>query len=111
MARPFLSLCILFLALSHYSSDAGADIPTDMNLIAPGEFTMGSPEGSDGFPDERPERRVYLSGYFLDRFEVTNQVYADFVRATRHRSPANASQAATLWTNDQIGRASCRERV
>ena len=61
---------------------------------------MGSPEGSDGFPDERPERRVFLSGYFLDRFEVTNQAYAAFVQATGHRSPTNASQAATLWMNN-----------
>jgi len=62
---------------------------------------MGSPQGSDGFPDERPERRVFLSGYFLDRFEVTNEAYAAFVQATGHRAPANATQAATLWTNNR----------
>ena len=102
MARSFLSLCVLFLAVNHDPSAIGADISTeDMALIPSGEFTMGSPEGSDGFPDERPERRVYLSEFFVDRFEVTNQAYAVFVLATGHRSPANASQAATLWTNNR----------
>ncbi|MGQ0557936.1 MAG: SUMF1/EgtB/PvdO family nonheme iron enzyme, partial [Nitrospiraceae bacterium] len=62
---------------------------------------MGTSEGSDGFPDEHPERRVFLSGYFLDRFEVTNEAYAAFVQATGHRAPANATQAATLWTNNR----------
>lgn len=100
MAQFFLSLCVLFLVVGHHPSATGAEIPTDMAMIPPGEFTMGSAEGSDGFPDERPERLVYLSGYFLDRFEVTNQAYASFVRATGHRSPENERQAATLWTNN-----------
>ncbi|NJL17093.1 MAG: formylglycine-generating enzyme family protein [Nitrospira sp.] len=72
-----------------------------MVLIPPGEFTMGTPEGSDGFPDEHPERRVYLSGYLIDRFEVTNQAYAAFVHATGHRAPENSNRAATLWVNNQ----------
>ncbi|MDH4083408.1 MAG: formylglycine-generating enzyme family protein [Nitrospira sp.] len=72
-----------------------------MVLIPPGEFTMGTPEGSDGFPDEHPERHVYLSGFLMDRFEVTNQAYATFVQATGHRAPENSNQAATLWANNQ----------
>lgn len=101
MARSFLSPCVFFLALSYHPSATGADIPADMALIPPGEFTMGSPEGSDGFPDEHPERRVFLSGYLLDRFEVTNRAYAAFVQATGHRSPKNAKQAATLWSHNR----------
>ncbi|MFZ1802574.1 MAG: SUMF1/EgtB/PvdO family nonheme iron enzyme, partial [Nitrospira sp.] len=82
MTRAFIFWCVLFLALSplrllseasHHPAAIGTANPPDMALIPPGEFTMGSPEESDGFPDERPERRVFLSGYFLDRFEVTNQ--------------------------------------
>jgi len=62
---------------------------------------MGSPEGSGGFPDEQPERQVWLSGFYLDRFEVTNRAYAVFVHATDHRSPANTNEAATLWKSNQ----------
>ncbi len=62
---------------------------------------MGSPEGSGGFPDEQPERQVLLSGFYLDRFEVTNRAYAVFVQTTHHRSPANINEAATLWGVNQ----------
>jgi formylglycine-generating enzyme required for sulfatase activity len=103
MARSFfsISICVLFIGLGYHPSATASDIPTDMALIPPGEFTMGSPEGSDGFPDEHPERRIFLSGYFLDRFEVTNRAYAAFVQATGHRFPENAKQAATLWTHNR----------
>ncbi len=58
---------------------------------------MGSPAGSDGFDDERPQRRVYLSAFWMDRHEVTNAAYERFVRATGHRPPANQNPAVTLW--------------
>lgn len=100
MRRFFLVLC---LCVAFYErgepSAVGFDAGEEMVLIPSGEFVMGSPEGGGGFPDEHPERRVFLSGFFLDRFEVTNQAYAAFVLATGHRAPANANQAATLWTN------------
>lgn len=58
---------------------------------------MGTPEGTDGLPDEHPERRVYLNRFLLDRLEVTNRAYAAFVHATGHRPPANFNPARTLW--------------
>jgi formylglycine-generating enzyme required for sulfatase activity len=71
-----------------------------MMMIPAGEFTMGTPEGTDGLPDEHPERRVYLSSFLLDRLEVTNRAFARFVHATGHRPPANPNPALTLWEND-----------
>jgi formylglycine-generating enzyme required for sulfatase activity len=70
-----------------------------MVLVPAGEFTMGTAEGTDGLPDERPERRVYLSAFLIDRFEVTNRSYAAFVEATGHRTPANTKPSVTLWNN------------
>jgi formylglycine-generating enzyme required for sulfatase activity len=101
MMRSYTYLCVLLIVLGFSPSISGAGISSDMALIPPGEFTMGTPEGSDGFPDEHPERRVYLSGYLIDRFEVTNHAYAAFVHATGHRAPENSNQAATLWANNQ----------
>ena len=71
-----------------------------MVLIPAGEFFMGSPAGNGGLPDEQPERRVYLSSFWIDRHEVTNGHYLDFVNATGHRSPANSNPAATVWEAD-----------
>jgi formylglycine-generating enzyme required for sulfatase activity len=99
--QSFPYLCVLFIVLGFSPSISSAGISSDMAFIPPGEFTMGTPEGRDGFPDEHPERRVYLSGYLIDRFEVTNQAYAVFVQATGHRAPENSNRAATLWVNNQ----------
>ncbi|MGC4095483.1 MAG: SUMF1/EgtB/PvdO family nonheme iron enzyme [Nitrospira sp.] len=101
MAPRLLLLCLLIITLNHHPSTAHSEVPDEMALIPAGEFTMGTPEGSQGFSDEHPERRVFLSGYFLDRFEVTNQAYTAFVQATGHRSPANTNQDATLWMNNR----------
>lgn len=98
MARLLVTvLSAAFLALGNQPPALGLASPENMILIPAGEFIMGTPDGSDGFPDEHPERRVYVSGFYLDRVEVTNRAYAEFVAATGHREPANANPAATLW--------------
>lgn len=68
-----------------------------MLLVPAGEFTMGMSEAAGGLPDEQPERRVYLSGFWIDRLEVTNRDYAVFVQAAHHRAPANHNPSVTLW--------------
>ncbi len=37
------------------------------------------------FKDEYPDRLVYLNGYWIDKFEVSNAKYLEFVKATGHR--------------------------
>ena len=58
----------------------------EMLYIPAGWFLQGS-RVEDGDPDERPQRRVYLDGFWLDKTEVTNRRYERFVRATGHRPP------------------------
>jgi formylglycine-generating enzyme required for sulfatase activity len=53
--------------------------------IPAGGFLMGTAD-ADG--DERPVHRVYLDEFFIGRFEVTQDEYARFVRATGHPVPA-----------------------
>jgi formylglycine-generating enzyme required for sulfatase activity len=69
-----------------------------MVFVPAGEFTMGT-AGADGFPDEHPERRVSIGSFYLDRLEVTNRQYAEFVEAAGHREPVNNNPAVTLWRN------------
>ena len=50
-----------------------------MVLVPAGEFLMGS----DGAcTDEAPARRVYLSAFYIDRHEVTNAAFAEYVRGS-----------------------------
>jgi formylglycine-generating enzyme required for sulfatase activity len=61
--------------------------------VPEGEFLMGSPEGDpEVFPHERPQHRVYLDAFWIDRTEVTNAMYANCVAAggcSAPRSPAS----------------------
>ncbi|HGE70908.1 TPA: hypothetical protein ENX78_08745 [Candidatus Poribacteria bacterium] len=75
-----------------------------MVLIPAGEFEMGIdrseiPElvnwakGYDQsamaswFEDETPRHKVYLDAYYIDVYEVTNEMYAKFLKATNHKPP------------------------
>jgi formylglycine-generating enzyme required for sulfatase activity/S1-C subfamily serine protease len=52
--------------------------PEGMALVPAGEFLMGT---EDGFPDARPLHQVYLSSYWIDKYEVTNAQYRFCVRS------------------------------
>jgi formylglycine-generating enzyme required for sulfatase activity len=50
-----------------------------MVWIPGGEFLMGS---NDFYPEERPTRRVYVDGFWMDAHPVTAAQFRRFVRAT-----------------------------
>lgn len=68
-----------------------------MVLIPAGEFLMGSPDDGASFDDERPQRRVYVSSVLIDRYEVTNARYKQFVDATGHPAPSHHKLEFRLW--------------
>ncbi len=51
----------------------------DMVWIGGGSFLMGSEEGQ---PDEKPVHEVTVSGFWMDRYEVTNEQFEKFIKAT-----------------------------
>lgn len=97
IALRLRTLILLLLSVIFLRPAIGSSPPEGMALIPGGEFFMGSPAGTDGLPDEQPQRKVYLGSFFIDRYEVTHKAYASFVSATKHRVPENAKQASTLW--------------
>jgi len=56
----------------------------EMVLIPAGEFQMGS---SNGLPDEKPVHTVLLDAFYMDKYEVTNAQYRQFVKETGHKEP------------------------
>ncbi len=53
-----------------------------MVYVPAGEFTMGSREDDpDALGDERPQHTVYLSAFWIDQTEVTNEQYGRCVAA------------------------------
>lgn len=67
-------------------SAAPGPAPEGMVWIPAGEFSMGSEEAS--FPDARPIHRVAVSGFWMDRTEVTNGQFEAFVKATGYQTVA-----------------------
>ncbi|HUE88717.1 MAG TPA: formylglycine-generating enzyme family protein [Vicinamibacterales bacterium] len=53
--------------------------------VPAGEFSMGADDGDE---DERPVHRVYVDAFRLSVHAITNQQFAEFVRAMGHQAPA-----------------------
>ncbi|HXJ40285.1 MAG TPA: SUMF1/EgtB/PvdO family nonheme iron enzyme, partial [Bryobacteraceae bacterium] len=63
----------------------------DMLRLDGGRFLMGG-EDSDAVPadGEGPVRPVILDPFYLDRYPVTNERFAEFVAATGYRTETEA---------------------
>lgn len=58
--------------------------PNGMAYVPGGEFQMGSDDG-DVF--SKPAHTANVAPFFIDITEVTNEAYAEFVKATGHAAP------------------------
>ncbi len=76
---------IFFLALTLGNYGMSQDPGDEMALIPAGEFTMGRNTGTPS--DWQPEHKVYVSSFFMDKYEVTNQQYYKFCIATKNPLP------------------------
>jgi formylglycine-generating enzyme required for sulfatase activity len=56
----------------------------EMIEIPEGPFKMGSQEGDY---DEAPEHQIYLSTFYIDKYEVTQGEYERFVKMTKRGKP------------------------
>ena len=68
-----------------------APLPEEMVTIPSGPFVQGTMSG--GF-DEQPERTITLPTYAIDRYEVTQYHYQQFVAETGHRKASPPSRYA-----------------
>jgi len=66
-----------------------AEAPKGMAWIPGGEFSMGANDppdqdevGMKATLDARPIHRVYVDGFYMDKTDVTNTQFAEFVKAT-----------------------------
>ncbi len=71
------------LDYSMYKTKIG-DEGREMVQVPEGPFIMGS---KDGDPDEVPERQVFLSAFYIDRKEVSQEEYARFAKVTKRSLP------------------------
>jgi formylglycine-generating enzyme len=80
---------------------ASKSAPNGMAWISGGEFSMGANDppdmddvGMKATLDARPIHRVYVDGFFMDRTDVTNAQFAEFVKATGYVTIAERTPTA-----------------
>ena len=91
------------LLFVHAGYAAGSSETEEMILIPAGKFLMGSSDeevkelkdtfgkrelyGDYPFDAEMPKRKVFVKSFRIDRHEVTNKKYAQFIKETGHKPP------------------------
>jgi formylglycine-generating enzyme required for sulfatase activity len=70
-----------------------------MVLIPAGEFTMGSDES--GNAEAKPAHTVYLDAFYIDKYEVTNEMYDACAYAVECRKPKQSGSVtrSTYYSN------------
>lgn len=118
-------------------SEAGESlIPQDMVYVAHGPSVMGidkevpvsekstpyqrrmnTPWSADALNDEGPAHTVFLDSYLIDKYEVSNKQYGDFIRAKGHPAPAywddprlNKPEQPVVGVNWEEAKAFCEYR-
>ncbi len=101
---PFLFFIAAMVALLFQGCSSPP--PENMVKIPAGEFTMGSDEidkeakamqygaRKPWYLNEHPKRKITLKEYYIDKTEVTNSKYQEFVKAANHTPPKN-------WNGDK----------
>ena len=71
---------ILFLLIMLTPGLAISELPKGMVLVPAGEFTMGT-DDPQAAADQRPARNVYVDAFYIDKHEVTNAEFEEFLLA------------------------------
>jgi len=88
MIEPHFKPILLIVSLiSCGNNPKKQDIVSNMILIPGGEFMMGSTD-SLSYPDEYPQHKVSISSFLMDKHEVTNKQFNDFVNNTGYVTTA-----------------------
>jgi serine/threonine-protein kinase len=79
------------------SPTPSTSLKPDMALIPGGSFKMGRNSGPE---NERPEHDVSVKPFSMDKTEITNAEFLDFMNATQYR-PASGEKFLAKWENDK----------
>lgn len=86
---PLFFLAMFMATVAPHKGVAVTTVPENMALVNAGGFIRGTDKtGNDVFDDEAPAKMIYLSSYYMDKFEVSNRDYTEFIKATDHPAPA-----------------------
>jgi len=75
--------------------------PVEMVTIPAGTFIRGSAPG-EGRLDEQPKRKIFVDGFAIDKYEVSNAHYIAFLEETLHKPPFNVYGKGPLTSEKGI---------
>lgn len=74
----------------------------ELLLVPEGEFLMGANEdNSVAYNDEMPQRGVYLHTFWIDKTEVTNEMFTKFVNETGYQTDAEKTGAGYTYNRSE----------
>jgi len=94
-----ISVFVFGLALSGIAQVTASEIPENMVLIKEGDYVLGSNKTDDAgrgkefanvkpwFLDEHPKHISHLPSFYIDKYEVTNEQFRDFVKTAQYEPP------------------------
>ena len=84
--RPLLNGCIWLVLMFAMVAGVEADTNPEMVYFPAGEFVMGAPEG-EGKKNEHPQHKVYLSAFYIDKYEVTFKNFEEYLASNPKKHP------------------------
>lgn len=90
----FLSIIGLMLTILNACDkvSVSSEPPEDMVLIPAGDFIMGT-DSEQANVDQKPAHKVHLDAFYIDKHEVANAQYEEFILAGGYKSKK-------LWTRE-----------
>ncbi|MBN1153688.1 formylglycine-generating enzyme family protein [candidate division KSB1 bacterium] len=85
------AMCLIMSCAKDDSKSDASDKNDGMVFVEAGEFLMGS---DDGYNDEKPIHRVHVDAFYIDRYEVTNAQYCEFLN-----QKGNQQEGGANWVN------------
>ena len=91
--RYVIVIGLLIIAVYFYKyipSNKGSSFqkyPNNMVLIPGGKYLMGS-DKPDAYTDEKPVHEVIVDSFLMDKYEITNHQFLQFVNATGYITTA-----------------------
>jgi len=100
-AHSTASVAAIFAPTVENRNPPPTPAPEGMVWIPGGDFSMGAQDppdmnevGMQAASDSRPIHRVYVDGFWMDKTDVTNEEFAQFVRATGYVTVAERKPRA-----------------
>ena len=91
--RYVIVIGLLIIAVyfyKHIPSNKGSSFqkyPNNMVLIPGGKYLMGS-DKLEAYTDEKPVHEVIVDSFLMDKYEITNHQFLQFVNATGYITTA-----------------------